>query len=288
MKKGLIFLLFVVVLLAGCSALYSKFKGPTQEKQLPRGIAINFIDGFPPNKIVEGQQFNVKTNIINYGAKSTGVDVGLSDSIGESYAGVPGDESDSVPLEGNEGLSQAGFDSQEVSFGPYRYDNVEEGMSATFIATASFKYDYKSAAILCVNGYNSKIKKCKDSEIITGSLLGLDALKSPIAVTKIGKSSSVVEDGSASILMDITISNVGSGELEDDELNVDVSSGDFTVECAKKKIQFKNSKEKTITCTATGKVESEFLQSPLVISYDYNYRVTNEYGPVQIVKVERD
>ena len=66
MKKGLIFLLFVVVLLAGCSALYSKFKGPTQEKQLPRGIAINFIDGFPPNKIVEGQQFNVKTNIMNY------------------------------------------------------------------------------------------------------------------------------------------------------------------------------------------------------------------------------
>lgn len=294
MKKGLVFLIMVLILLAGCSYISNLRPGPDQNIILPRGIGINFVDGFPPSKIIEGVPFNIKINVINYGAKDADIELAVSDSIGGGYGGIESILEDSVSLEGSFEDKSSGFvfDKKEVLFNDeVVYDNVEEGMTATFIASALFDYDYRSNAVLCINGYTTRSdkKRCADSEIISGKLLGQDAARSPIAVTKVEKRSSVTESGDANVLLDITIANAGNGELAElesdgNELRISVSLGDFDIKCSNNKIKFKNDvKERTITCNAKGNIVNEFLQAPLIISYNYKYKVTSYSDPIKIM-----
>jgi len=295
MKKGPIFLVVILVFLTSCSyfpGIPGIGKGPTQERQVPRGIGINFVEGFPPDKIFEESPFGVVVKLINYGADAVNGKIELSDGISDSFGGVTEDVSESFDLEGNEGNPNAGFDETEKSFeGINPYANIEEGMSAYFQAIATVEYKYKSVAKLCINGYNSK--KCPQKESIAGNFLGMDAITSPVAVARVESFSSATKEGAVSIGLKINIANVGDGMIIDDEIkSLLITMGDFgDVKCdADSKLRLKNIKEKTITCSVAGSIEEgKFLSSaPLVISYNYNYKTIQDYGPVEIVKLKKN
>jgi len=303
MKKGILLLLFILVFLTGCGLQnLPGYKGPKQDKPVPRGIGLSFADGFPPSELVEDKDFSVRVNVINYGAREASGNIELSDGVGNAYEGVGDDVSGQFRLEGNEGDAGAGYDEMYVSFGPFRYKNLEEGQSATFIANAIFDYDYESIASLCINGFTSagkKSKKCLDKETITGRALCpssriCDAMTAPVAVTEIKKNSFVAEEGGEqTIQLDVKISNVGNGYIKDGEVNgIEVSSGDFRFDCDKDRVVFlynrdTDVREKKIKCISSeGKVDGEFIRTPLIVKMKYAYVISNYYGTVQINKIE--
>ncbi len=290
MKRVLLFLLVVSMLfLVGCSyilGLRAKYQGPDQTP-VPRGIGIGIIDNFPSLGIIEGTKYPVVLEVTNYNPKDVDVDITLSDSVGEEKGGAGSDIGITKSLIGS-GLEErpAGFDKETITFAGIEYSNIEEGDTTTFRADASFDYDYRSSGKLCINGFNARPKGCPSDEILlSGAALGLDAMRSAVAVINV-KGSSYASENEVTIPLEITISNVGNGFLEDDMVeNIDVDISGFNVECDKRELKLtEDIKSRTISCIGAGNVEGGFVTPPLTISYKYTYVTTAFSRSVDLIK----
>ena len=292
MKRGMLFLLVISMLfLAGCAYILGardRFAG--QQPEVPRGIGLSIVDNFPSLGIQEGTDAHVQVKVINYNAKDTDVNVRLKDSVHESQGGIGSDVVDSRSMIGS-GTEERpkGFDEETITFGPFEYSGISSGQTVTFTAEASFDYDYESTAEVCIDGFNARPKKCGNEIRLAGAGLGLDAMRSPVAVTLVKASPYASEDG-VTLPMEITIANIGNGLLKNDMVeNIHVDIRGFDVRCNKREIKFTEEiRDRTISCTGKGDVEEgNSLRPLLAISYKYTYKTIVDSRSVKLIIEER-
>lgn len=263
MKK--IFLIFVLILITGCIPTIPTII-PKERIVSGRGIAIGFAQGMPPKEILASDydNYNVKINLINYDETLVSGEIYLSDSLSDEKSSLTGIATESFSADGRIDNMPGNI---SIEFGPFHYykGQIKEGEQTKFNVDVDIP-NYKSVfnTQFCIG------RSCSSEEILR--------LKnySPIDV-EIKKLLSSGEAGYR-VLMNVNLKEI-SGSIKNLR-NFEMNAAGRNFKCGE--IEF-DGKTGNVNCELEISVDEDFVELPLEASLNYDYKVSNSFGPVKII-----
>lgn len=285
MKKGILALLiFALIFIAGCGNLFAQNTGSRG-----KGISVGFVSGRPPvNQIIEGQEFFVWLDAVNYGREPVNGELCIFDNLHSSFGGIDEKRCEQVFIDGFE---DSGGRPLTVKFPAgegqgYSYTGINNDIDTSI--TAEIIYSYRAVITPQITLCNDQ-RYCRLDEAISGAALRGDAFSSPVTVTRINKLLAP-KSGGTSVILDIDIGNTGNGEIvgssiddvERVQFSIDSPGVGFDCKIDGNIVVLKNGK-KTVRCTGDATLEGETLHNPVDIELVYSYRTRVETGLIRIV-----
>ncbi|MBT3865561.1 hypothetical protein HOF78_00475 [Candidatus Woesearchaeota archaeon] len=232
--RNVIILLVLGLLLTGCSQMTTRMDSPLSfgsfgsgsEKNAgleqenyqfsgpQKGVVVNFRKG-APNDPISGR-FRVIADIANYMDNFASLELDVYDSgslEGFNYL-------DAVPKEIGPAIidDEGKFfkpSTQIVDMGEFIYSNVDDSSEIYF--TSKVRYSMQNAAevTFCVTDtFGESSTNCPESQSLSGGNLGESNSRAPVTVRSVKKTHGG-GDGSATLNLDIQISDVGGGRIID-------------------------------------------------------------------------
>ena len=311
MKHGLRLALFLVLLTFIVSAC-ANYQNPFQKKEkeeVGRGIKLSFASNTIPDVIYVGRNFPLSVVIENYG-KSVSGELLIYDQIDggievESIA-VTLEEAGFVPdtlgrIRGKIVPDRKSYPDERM-LAQYNEGDFFEGARANIHAELKIdRYSFNEKFPLCIKEEDVQGVPCSNNEIETFSDMKnqfRDITYSPVTITRIEKTVTPLGDNEYFISLDITLENVGGGEIINSEVGDDLTVkgnaistpnvifGSVSLECSPRyEVVFVNNKA-VLNCAGTTVLGEgqEYVEKIIEISYDYGYKMKIKKGPIPIVK----
>jgi hypothetical protein len=278
----IIFLVSLLLVLAGCGGGGGSNLENSNWKVGTEGVTMNFLESSPPNDVYAGEEYSLVLEMRNKGNYPDNDDDDLDVTLffsGFSRNLIGLDDDDTVSIEG--GLTQTnplgGETYYETDFDVELYSDADS-IPQNLKVTACYGYETKAAIDVCVDP--DPIKNDEDT-CSAGTTGGVGSQAAPIAVTAVSQQSL-----KGKVRFIIKIQNVGPGTVFDGSqcLNPAVTDknvvfvdavylGDDELECSPdEKVRLSNGVG-TITCTADDLNEGDpaYIES-LGVHLVYNYK----------------
>ncbi len=296
--KKIILVSLLVLFILGCATFeIPKFR-QTKQISVGRGIKMEFMQNMPPPEI-KGP-FKVSLGFTNN--NQVGITGTLSIIDSTPYEGFnpvtrevylePAfiEYSEEVDPQTGEARIKSFFPStKSEDFGRVEYENVLPGATTQFIAEFDFYYSSTFNTPICVSSFGSRTVTCPPQESISGSRLGLENQFSPItaSITKIVGGST---PGEASLDLEITLNNVGGGDIRGNEVliaTVDEVGEGISLDCRYQNAvpssgnQFEIRLEKNqakINCFADVSFAGDLALYNIYLTLSYPYRLVTNTG----------
>jgi len=327
MRKVMLFLI-LGLFLTGCSQMQTSNVNPfsfggssdegasLQEENIQfngpqKGVVLNFRRG-TPNDPINGR-FGVIVDIANYMDEFVTVKLDLWDSTAltgfDSIKDAPKD------------VNPAIYDDQGRFFKPFiltndlgkfEYVGVRDGSESQFFAGIEYFAHTNAEVTFCVTDiYGESSNNCPESQSLSGSKLGESNSRTPVTVRNVKKTHSG-GGGSATLTLDIQISDVGRGRVVDffEEGNPNKNIVEFNIipqdgisnnfRCSSRdavdqsgshdssagnlpmQIQLDKGKSADILCTTDVDVDSALKNVRAKISLDYKYEYLTQTSTIEV------
>lgn len=312
MKQGLKLALFLVLLLFIVSAC-ANYQNPFQKREkeeVGRGIRLSFAPNTIPDVIYVGRNFPLRVVIENFGKPITGT-LEIYDQI---EGGVDVEPMAILLDKGNVVLDTLGRIRGQIIpdrktypentvFGFYSDSEFFEGARANIHAELRIdEYPFSEKFPLCIKDEKVQGVPCSNNEIETfGDARNQfrDVTYSPVTISRVEKTVTPLGNDEYFINLDITLSNVGGGEIipissgsdgfrvkSDAIATPRVNFGRDNLECSpREEIVFVNNKG-VFNCSGITRLVQgqEYVEKITQIDYTFGYKIKIKKGPIPIVK----
>jgi len=312
MKKELrlaLFLALLVFIVSACANYQNPFQ-KREKEEVGRGIRLSFAPNTIPDIIYVGRDFPLSVVIENYGKEIDGTLLiydQIEGGVDVEPIGVSLERANYVPdtlgrIRGKIVPDRKIYPEQR-QLARYTKEEFFEGARANIHAELRIdRYSFDEKFPLCLKEENVQGVPCSNNEIETfGEMRNQfrPITYSPVTISRVEKAISPLGDGEYFISLDITLSNVGGGEIISSSVAADefrvkddaiatptVSFGRVSLECSpREEIVFVNNKA-TLNCAGTTRLAEgqEYVEKITQISYDFGYKMKIKKGPIPIVK----
>ncbi len=311
--KLALFMVFLIFIVSACANYQNPFQKKEKE-ELGRGLKIAFAQNTIPDVIYVDQEFPLFVEIENYGPEISG-SIRIYDQLENSE--VDFSETLSIPqanfVEDNKGNVIGKIVPGRITFPregsdrrvSYKKDNVFDGARANIHTELLVEnYPVNEKFPLCIKEEDVQGVPCSNNEIETFN----DARSqyraitySPVTIERVEKTATPLGNSDYFLSLDITLSNVGGGEIvsgvsTDAEPNPvvregavkiqTVSFGGQALRCSPQdEVIFVNNKG-VLNCVGTAKLQQgqEYVERITQIEYSFNYKMKIKKGPIPIVE----
>lgn len=267
-------------------------------------INMNFLTNQPPQQLYEGQSFRVGLNIDNYAAEEKEIFLCIFDELGDYFNGIPANTCQTIKLERSDISGDTIIPSKKRVYLPgeeetYVYENVKGSMNTGMFAELNYQHKTTATSQICIKRdleVDVKDEKCKET-----TQESVENTDGPLKISSLGKTIVPLGKNKVSVMLELTITNSGSGEVKNKKAvktkeNLDPMVGiivnllgktkDF--ECDQTvggKISFKVN-QKTIKCQTTIDMEEPYIMVPVEITLDYGYSISKSTSSISILDKE--
>lgn len=294
MKKIFIYLV-LMLLLQSCSGNIGGSEVPVDNdyRKGSLGVSLGFLEGVPPEEIIENSAFQVGVELKNLGAYN--ISGGYLDiSYDEDYVQIYSPRSQNVFLEGKNVFNKEG-EEKILFFTAESLELETQSQSHTIPIIASFCYRYETILeeLICV-GSKFETRKDKGDPVCEVQDKSYGGQGSPVVISKVEYNVVPVGDTENSqVLFEIEINHKDSvgglvsnydsyrsscqGKLSSDDLNVvNVKAylSDFKLDCGDESFTFREGKY-VLRCSSE-EIPSIIMpyEAPLYVKLNYGYVVS--------------
>lgn len=307
-KILLIFISLIIVFLVCGATGCEKFpKMPWQKDRevvsSGRGVSAQFRTSEPPLDGIyasEKDNFKVAIDLTNHGQEPVEVTACISDTPSDYFSTLK-KQCGPKTVPAAEKVNEKVYPGRAVlDFGKFHYyiDKVTEGMTTNIMVDMKTTYHIKLSPQICIKRPDAEVVDvyCEDESTISGSDLGIDASTVPVTVTKVEKHVWPIDENTFNIHLRLFLNNLGSGKLYDNneptrqilkapkvEL---IGVGKF--DCMTEEI-YLDEGERAVTCDkeVTLEMDEAVRRNPILISFDYTYKVLASTGEIPIIVPKR-
>lgn len=303
MERGLkltLVLVLAVLLVSACSYYQNPF-AKKEKEQLGRGLKISFEKNTIPDVIYAGQEFPLSVLIENYGPQIDG-SIKIFDQIEgddiayEEVINIPGGEFAEDNLGNIRGQIMPGRITvpRENKRVVYQEGNIFDGARANIHAELTLNnYQVNERFPLCVKDEKVVGVPCSNNEIETladARVQYRPVTYSPITISKVEKTVTPLGNDEYFISLDITLSNVGGGEIIGDENDNTIQTptvifgNSGNLRCSPQNELLFVGDKAVFNCVGTTALNGqEYVERQTVIDYNFNYKMRIKKGPIPIV-----
>jgi hypothetical protein len=282
-NKILIGIIIVLIVISGCGGL-GRQTGDYEPEAVDyhkgiEGITLNFVKGYPPEKIWPESDFTIQVEIRNKGAYDIARGAIKLHGFNPRYV---------VPSEDEKSIQQLFGKSLGYPEGDYMLVEFEESNILTppgeeplsFTITAEYDYSTEASAEVCISPELNQIVKTKEKvcEIKEISLSGGQG--APVAVTRINEIPNI-KAGKLNLKFIFDIENKGKGEVLGDITINEVKLGGKALSCDKSTFELQDKISK-IKCELSIEKPSGPYTSIITTKLSYKYK-TKLDGKIDII-----
>jgi len=273
-KMILILLLIAAVACAGCKQTTPKLEPEyTDYHKGTDGLVMNFINGLPPDEIIEGSSFVIGVELKNKGAYDIkGCTILLYGFEGGEYLKKENPEI-FVDIEGKKpGFPEGGYEIINFNVKNIGIPEIIDVYSAPFTVSANYRYQTEASVDVCINPDVYSYIKTKETVCEPKDIVLKDGQGAPVAVTKIEERTS---PSGNKIKVDFVIyfANKGNGEVSGNVYAGDARLSNVPISCKPESVELKGKEEKSIVCTAETLFSSGAYLAPLSVKLVYDYKL---------------
>ena len=315
MKQGLKLALILVLLtfiVSSCANYQNPFQ-KREKEEVGRGLKLSFEQNTIPDIIYAGQEFPLSVLIENYGPEIEGT-IRIYDQIDGND--VEETQSFTIPgadfVEDNLGKIRGKVVPGRISFPrdekrvSYKQENLFDGARANIHAELTIgNYEVSEKFPLCIKEEDVEGVPCSNNEIETfadAKTQYRPVTYSPMTIERVEKTITPLGKNEYFINLDITLNNVGGGEIISGEVDNSLGDSEFKVKnnviktpsivfggqnlrCSpQSEVVFVDNKA-VLNCVGTTGLESgqEYVERQTEISYAFNYKIKIKKGPIPII-----
>ena len=314
MKHGLklgLFLVLLTFIVSSCANYQNPFQKKEKE-EVGRGLKLGFESNTIPDVIYAEQEFPLSVLIENYGPAIEGIlmiydqidgnDVAFQQSFTIPGADVVEDNLGRIRGKIVPGRISVPRDEKRVS---YKKENLFDGARANIHAELRINnYGVEEKFPLCIKEEEVQGVPCLNNEIenfADAKTQYRPVTYSPVTIERVEKTITPLGRGEYFINLDITLNNVGGGEIAADSVEL-LEEGEFkskdniiktpsvvfggqSLRCSpQSEVVFVDNKA-VLNCVGTTNLEAgqEYVERQTEISYAFNYKMKIKKGPIPII-----
>ena len=277
MKKELIFILMILLVIAGCKRATEIYEPEKIEYHIgTEGLVIDIVKGMPPDTVFEKTEFMVGVELKNKGAYDISNGVVVIAGLDPKYTKIDKEEEFFDMPGKSPGYPEGGYEIMHFKLQNVWFPIGKEEQRIPFTIVADYDYQTEAKVEVCINPDIYSYVKTKETGCEVKDVKISKGQGAPLAITLVEPAISLVSYNldRLDVRFGIYIENKGKGNVIGDITIKEAKLGNKRIECSKvrKEKLIEDSNKWYVSCSTAMEKPGEAYISPLILTFNYEYR----------------